>query len=153
MHYRSFRRTGRLARRRIPLSAIRLFPEMRTRDELVGEVLWVVDDRGHGEPFLAVVGVPVEILGDDGVLAVRYAVGAQVSRACSSLQPSTRHLEAGLPDRDLHRRRLFEVVLPRQQPSIPARSAPPIAETHRSEAAASAGRHRHLFQECCRFPM
>ena len=65
----------------VPLGAVRLQPEVRARHEGLGQVLRIVDPRPHQQIDRAV-GLrsqPIDILGDDGVLAVGHAVLAQVA--------------------------------------------------------------------------
>src|SRR5215470_6496818 len=69
----------------VPLRRVRFLLEVRARDERLREVLRVVDDRRDREPVVAVaLGMPVEVLRDDRVLAVRHAVLAKVTflQAC-----------------------------------------------------------------------
>src|SRR5580658_8323913 len=68
------------ARRRPPLGAVALLLEPAAGNERLSEILRIVHNRGHGEPLVAVgLGVAVEVLGQDGVLAVRDAVLAKIA--------------------------------------------------------------------------
>src|SRR5436190_7628091 len=65
---------------RTPLGAIRLFLEMRARDERLQEVLGIVDDGRYGEPLIAVrLGVAIVVFGQRGALTVGHAVLSQIS--------------------------------------------------------------------------
>src|SRR5437867_6470165 len=82
-------RAVRLAGTWAELRPVRLFPEVRAGDELVSQVLRIVDDCRNGEPFGPVVRMPIQVLGQDRILAVGYAILAQVSRPqvrCDDLQ-------------------------------------------------------------------
>src|SRR5947207_4991476 len=65
---------------RTPFGAIRLLLEVRAGDERLLEVLGIVDDRGDGEPQVAVrLVVAVVIFGQPGALTVGHSVLSQTS--------------------------------------------------------------------------
>src|SRR2546427_4948352 len=68
------------AGRRTPLGAIRLFLEVRARDERLLEVLGIVDDGGHREPLIGVrLGVAIVVFGQDRALTVGHAILPEIS--------------------------------------------------------------------------
>src|SRR5258705_11897016 len=73
-------RAVRLAGTWAELRPVRFFSEVCAGDELVGQVLRIVDDRRDGEPFGPIVRMPIEVFGQDRILAVGHAILAQVSR-------------------------------------------------------------------------
>src|SRR4029453_6143303 len=69
-----------LAAGRPHLRAVRLTPEVGAGDERRRQVLRIPDAGGHHEPPGATVTrMPIEILRDDGALAVGYAVLPEVA--------------------------------------------------------------------------
>ena len=67
--------------RRVPLRAVRLFPEVGAGDEFLPEVLRIVDDCRNRDPCrIARTRMQVEVLREHGVLAIGNAVLAQVTR-------------------------------------------------------------------------
>ena len=89
---------------------------MSACDEFVGEILRVIDDCGHGEPFRSVIRVSIEILGDNRVFAVGHAVFSQVSGA-HMRRDHFQRTPAGLllaPALSSHFPRSYRVSLPRR---------------------------------------
>src|SRR5437016_378915 len=66
---------------RIPSLRIRQFLEVRTADELSGEILRILDHGGDDQQRTAVSFIgAMEILGDDRIRAIRHTVLLQVTR-------------------------------------------------------------------------
>src|SRR4051812_6561547 len=61
--------------------AVGFLLEVRARDERLREILRILDDRRHREPFASEIRMAVEVLGQPGILTVRNTVLPQVARA------------------------------------------------------------------------
>src|SRR5689334_20864810 len=74
------RRGARLARLRLPARPVGLLAEARARDQRAAQILRILDDARHRDPFLAEIRMSVEVLRERRLLAVRNAVPAEVAR-------------------------------------------------------------------------
>src|SRR5262245_47437080 len=64
----------------IPPGRVGLFPEVRARDEWLGQVLGILDDGGDGEPDVAAAfREEIVVLADGGAGAVRHTVLPEVA--------------------------------------------------------------------------
>src|SRR5262252_7540946 len=68
--------------RRLPLRAVSLLAEVRARHPGPLEIGWILHPGGYGEPVPAIRHrEPIEVLGNRGFVAVRYAVAAEPAAA------------------------------------------------------------------------